>query len=81
MSFKRDCSIIFVLLLVQDFFNAMIIPDTRVNVMLKNQQVKLNIRSIESYNKGRLFKMGRTLDGNTILSFIGKIPYTCYHYI
>jgi hypothetical protein len=58
------------ILVVQGFvasIQAMIVPDTRLNVLFRDQQIRLAVKTVEPYNNGRLFKIGRTTDGHSII--------------
>jgi hypothetical protein len=58
------------LLLIRHGF-AIIIPDTRLSVLFKNHQLKVNVKTVEAYTNRHLYKLGRTVDGNTIIPFMG----------
>lgn len=46
---------------------AMIVPDIRLNVPFRDQELRLAVKSVDPYNNGRLYKMGRTMDGHSIV--------------
>jgi hypothetical protein len=46
---------------------AMIVPDTRLNVLFRNQELRLSVKSTEPYNNARLYRIGRTVDGHSII--------------
>ncbi|KAI6214625.1 hypothetical protein M3Y94_00290200 [Aphelenchoides besseyi] len=49
----------------------MFIPDTRVNVRLGSQKLKIALRSMEAYSDTKLYRMGKIFDGRLVIPFMG----------
>ena len=48
---------------------SMFMPDTRLNVRLGTQKVRLAVRSVATY-RDRLFRRGRIFDGRKVIPFM-----------